>query len=63
MSAAGAFDAHFHIIDHAFPVVENNGFLPGQFAVSDYTERTRELGIVGTNAEKLYGVTTEREPR
>ncbi|GAC49415.1 hypothetical protein [Gordonia aichiensis] len=63
MSAAMVFDAHFHIIDHAFPVVENNGFLPGKSAMPDYTERTRGLGIVGTNAEKLYGVTTEREPR
>ena len=47
MSARGIFDAHFHIIDHAYPVVENNGFLPEQFGVPEYRARTESLGIVG----------------
>lgn len=30
------FDAHFHIIDTRFPLIENQGFLPNQFTVDDY---------------------------
>lgn len=41
------FDTHFHIIDPRFPVTENQGFLPPLFPVSDYRERTRNLGVVG----------------
>lgn len=41
------FDTHFHIIDPAFPVTENQGFLPPSFPASDYRERTRNLGVVG----------------
>lgn len=41
------FDAHFHIIDDAFPLVENNGYLPPTFSLNDYKEATAELGIQG----------------
>lgn len=41
------FDAHFHVIDHRFPLFENNGFLPGRFTVGDYRERTAALNVVG----------------
>ncbi|OPX10000.1 amidohydrolase family protein [Gordonia sp. i37] len=41
------FDAHFHIIDHAFPVVKNNGFLPEQFDVDAYREHAERLHVVG----------------
>lgn len=39
------FDSHFHIIDPAFPLVENNGFLPEPFTVSDYLSTTADLDI------------------
>lgn len=39
------FDAHLHIIDPAFPLQENNGFLPDPFTVADYQERVRDLGV------------------
>lgn len=41
------FDAHCHIIDKAYPLIPNNGYLPDFFSVDDYLARTRELGIVG----------------
>lgn len=41
------FDAHFHVIDNRFPVFENDGFLPDEFTVHDYRERTAELNVVG----------------
>ena len=33
------FDAHLHIIDPRFPLVPNQGYLPGSFTVDDYRER------------------------
>ncbi|SEC04482.1 Predicted metal-dependent hydrolase, TIM-barrel fold [Paramicrobacterium humi] len=42
-----AFDAHLHIIDPAFPLVENDGFLPAPFTVDDYRERISGLNIRG----------------
>lgn len=33
------FDAHFHIIDPRFPLVENNGYLPPAFTCADYLRR------------------------
>ena len=30
------FDAHFHIIDFQYPVVENNGYMPPEFTVQNY---------------------------
>ena len=41
------FDAHFHVIDHRFPLYENDGFLPDPFPVERYRERTAALGVVG----------------
>lgn len=29
------FDAHLHIVDPLFPLVENNGYLPDPFTVDD----------------------------
>ncbi|MGK5170885.1 amidohydrolase family protein [Geodermatophilus sp. CPCC 205761] len=41
------FDAHFHVVDHRFPLYENDGFLPDPFPVERYLERTAALGVVG----------------
>ncbi|RUO39115.1 2-pyrone-4,6-dicarboxylate hydrolase [Pseudidiomarina aestuarii] len=40
-------DAHFHIYNSAYPLIENQGFLPPPFSVEDYQHRTKELNIVG----------------
>ena len=39
------FDAHFHVVDPAHPLVENNGFLPDPFTVADYRARVRDLNV------------------
>jgi len=41
------FDAHFHIIDTRFPLVENNGYLPPEFTTEDYKHATSDYGIKG----------------
>ena len=41
------FDAHFHIIDPAHPLVENNGYLPDPFTAQDYLERVAGLQVAG----------------
>lgn len=41
------FDAHLHIIDPAYPLVSNDGFLPTAFTVDDYIHQTAQLGIAG----------------
>ena len=41
------FDAHCHIIDPAYPLIPNNGYVPEFFSVDDYLARTQPLGIVG----------------
>jgi predicted TIM-barrel fold metal-dependent hydrolase len=41
------FDAHFHVIDHRFPLQANQGFLPEPFPVDDYRATAGPLGIVG----------------
>jgi len=41
------FDSHFHIIDHRFPLVPNNGFMPEGFTCEDYLKRTRNLPLAG----------------
>ncbi|ARU31582.1 2-pyrone-4,6-dicarboxylate hydrolase [Sulfuriferula sp. AH1] len=46
-SHAHVFDSHFHIIDPAFPLVPNNGYLPDPFTTSDYLVMARSLGVVG----------------
>lgn len=41
------FDAHFHIIDFAFPVIENQGYTPPSYVVEDYREETSKLNVLG----------------
>lgn len=41
------FDAHCHIIDPQFPLIENQGFIPEPFTVNDYHDRTQGLDIQG----------------
>jgi predicted TIM-barrel fold metal-dependent hydrolase len=41
------FDAHLHIIDPAFPLVSNDGFIPDPFTVDDYVGQTAALGVGG----------------
>lgn len=41
------FDAHFHVIDDRFPLVENQGYLPPPFRVEDYRKETAGLRVVG----------------
>ena len=42
------FDAHFHIIDHRFPLQANQGFLPEPFPVD---EHCRVLGTATTGLD------------
>lgn len=41
------FDAHLHIIDPRFPLVENQGFLPDPFPCQDYLAKTKHLNVRG----------------
>lgn len=41
------FDAHFHIVDPRFPLVANNGYLPGPFTAGDYLARVGALNVTG----------------
>ena len=41
------FDCHLHIIDNRFPLVANNGFLPGEFTCDDYIERMKGYNLCG----------------
>ncbi|KAA9023932.1 amidohydrolase family protein [Niallia endozanthoxylica] len=41
------FDAHFHIIDFNFPIIENQGYLPPHYVVEDYQNETADLNILG----------------
>ncbi|MBW1619058.1 MULTISPECIES: amidohydrolase family protein [Empedobacter] len=41
------FDAHFHIINPKFPLVENNGYLPPKFTAADYLTTTSSYDIAG----------------
>lgn len=41
------FDAHFHIIDYQFPLINKHHYLPPEFTVSDYLHRIKQLNIVG----------------
>lgn len=41
------FDAHFHIINPKFPLVENNGYLPPNFTTDDYSKLTKDFDIAG----------------
>lgn len=41
------FDAHFHIIDYKYPVVENNGYLPPEFTAVNYKDKVQEFELLG----------------
>ena len=41
------FDSHLHIIDPAFPLAPNNGYLPHPFTTDDYLLVAQPLGIKG----------------
>jgi len=41
------FDSHFHIIDSAFPLVPNKGYLPEPFTTDDYLLAVRPVGVKG----------------
>ncbi len=41
------FDAHFHIINPDFPLVENQGYMPEPFLFDDYLAQAQPLGING----------------
>lgn len=41
------FDSHFHIIDRRFPLVPNDGYLPGDFTCDDYLARTGSFTLAG----------------
>lgn len=41
------FDAHFHIIDPAFPLIANHGFLPAPFTTKIYEIEAKKYNIAG----------------
>lgn len=41
------FDAHFHVIDVNYPIVENNGYTPPEFNAMDYSVIKKEYGVEG----------------
>ncbi len=41
------FDAHFHIIDFDFPIIENQGYTPPSYVVEDYQKETALFNIEG----------------
>ncbi len=41
------FDAHFHIIDYSYPVIENQGYIPPQFLPQDYLKAMSEYNLLG----------------
>ncbi|MGO4677426.1 amidohydrolase family protein [Bosea sp. 2YAB26] len=44
-SARRIFDSHCHIIDHAFPIVPNQGYTPPHYPLSEYQAATQPLGV------------------
>ena len=41
------FDAHFHIIDPSYPLIENQGYLPPSFTIEDYLEKVKTYQVAG----------------
>jgi predicted TIM-barrel fold metal-dependent hydrolase len=39
------FDSHCHIIDHRFPIVANQGYVPPAFPLEAYLAQARPLGV------------------
>ncbi len=45
--AGPVYDAHLHIVDPRFPLVENEDYLPQSYVVADYMAASVPLGITG----------------
>lgn len=41
------FDAHLHIIDPRFPLIENHGFLPEPYTINNYLYDVDGMGVTG----------------
>lgn len=41
------FDAHVHIVDPRFPLIENEGYLPDPYTITDYKRRMSRFDIDG----------------
>lgn len=41
------FDAHLHIIDPSFPLIENQGYLPESFSAAQYEIKVKQLNVIG----------------
>lgn len=41
------FDAHVHIIDPRFPLIENEGYLPEPYTIDDYRKRMSRFDVTG----------------
>ena len=41
------FDAHVHLVDPRFPLIENEGFIPPPFTIADYRKRMWRFDIDG----------------
>jgi predicted TIM-barrel fold metal-dependent hydrolase len=41
------FDSHLHIVDPAFPLTPNQGYVPAPFTVADYRRAVADLEVVG----------------
>lgn len=41
------FDAHVHIIDVQFPVIQNDGYTPPEYLIEHYLAHTTDLNITG----------------
>src|SRR5439155_5347942 len=39
------FDSHCHIIDHRFPIVANQGYVPPAFPLDAYLAAAKPLGV------------------
>lgn len=47
MANIPVFDAHLHIMDPRFPLIENQGYLPPSVSASDYLRATRNIQLAG----------------
>ncbi len=41
------FDAHVHVIDPRFPLIENQGYLPDHYTIADYRKRMARFDVDG----------------
>lgn len=49
------FDCHLHIIDPAFPLVANQGFLPEAYGVAEYRAELARLGLAASGGVIVSG--------